>query len=138
MKFRFFVQMIVVGFCLASIAASADEAGEHASLLPSGSWKLVFKEEFAGSNKGLDGHWGFQNGPSGHILSSRWRENVAIGDGIVKLQARKEERGGQSWTAASMWTKQKFMYGYYECRYRYAKATGTNNSFWLLSSGAVR
>jgi len=34
-----------------------------------------------------------------------------------------------------MWTKRKFKYGYLECRYRYAKATGTNNSFWMMSSG---
>jgi len=123
--------MLIMG--VATVAAGADKVANQASLLPSGSWKLVFEEEFAGSNKDLDEHWAFQNGPSGHILSSRWRENVDIGDGVVKLQARKEERAGQSWTAASMWTKRKFMYGYYECRYRYAKATGTNNSFWLMT-----
>ncbi|MDD2599274.1 MAG: glycoside hydrolase family 16 protein [Kiritimatiellae bacterium] len=110
-------------------------AAESASILPPGNWKLTFSEEFNGSNKGLDEHWSFENWPSGHILCSRWRENVDVQDGIVKLQARKEERAGQSWTAASMWSKRKFKYGYFECRYRYAAATGTNNSFWLMTHG---
>ncbi len=112
-----------------------NSATQAVSRLPPGSWKLAFQDEFTGSDQSLDENWDFQNGPSGHILSSRWRANVAVAEGLVKLLAKKEERAGQSWTAASMWTKRKFKYGYFECRYRYAKATGTNNSFWLMTSG---
>ena len=64
-------------------------------MLPPGSWTLVFEETFDGTNADLDASWDFQNGPSGHILSSRWRENVDVADGILKLQARKESRAGQ-------------------------------------------
>lgn len=102
-------------------------------MLPAGSWALVFEETFDGTNADLDATWDFQNGPSGHILCSRWRENVDVADGILKLQARKETRAGQDWTAASMWTRQTFRYGYFECRYQYARATGTNNSFWIMT-----
>jgi beta-glucanase (GH16 family) len=101
--------------------------------LPPGKWQLVFEDDFGNSNKGLDAVWDFQNGPSGHILCSRWRENADVVDGILKLHAKKETRADQEWTAASMWTKKKFTYGYFECRYKYAKATGTNNSFWLMT-----
>jgi beta-glucanase (GH16 family) len=110
-------------------------AGEQTSKLPPGNWKLILQEEFMGSNKDLDKTWEFQNGPSGHILCSRWRENAVVSDGILTLTAKKEKRGGQDWTAASMWTKRKFKYGYFECRYKYAKADGTNNSFWLMTRG---
>jgi len=108
---------------------------EKESIMPAGKWKRVLQEEFTGPDKHLDKTWEFQNGPSGHILCSRWRENATISDGILKLNAKKEKRGGQDWTAASMWTKRKFKYGYFECRYKYAKATGTNNSFWLMTRG---
>ena len=94
-----------------------------------GAWDLVFAEEFDGD---VDARWDFQNGPSGHILSSRWRENMEIKDGVARLVNRHEQRGGQEWTSASMWTKRKFTYGYFECRYCYADAPGVNNSFWIF------
>lgn len=60
---------------------------------------------------------------------------MSMGDGILKLHANKEKRGGQEWTSASMWTKEKYQYGYFQCRYKNAKAKGTNHSFWLMTQG---
>jgi beta-glucanase (GH16 family) len=107
----------------------------HAEPPTKDGWKLVFEDNFDGGEKALDANWTFQNGPSGHILSSRWRDNAKLEDGLLKLVARKETRAGQDWTAASCWSKQTFKYGYFECRYRYAAATGTNNSFWIMTQG---
>ncbi|MEM1082988.1 MAG: family 16 glycosylhydrolase [Verrucomicrobiota bacterium] len=98
-------------------------------------WKLVWRDEFDGSEEDLDARWESQNGPSGHILCSRWRENVSVSNGTLKLTNRKEKRGGQEWTSGSIWTREQFRYGYYECRYRYATAPATNNSFWLMTLG---
>ena len=124
------VALMTTGFLLVGFVARAEEPKVT---LPNGKWQLVFQDEFARTDKDLDENWEFQNGPSGHILCSRWRENVAVGDGILKLIAKKEKRGGQDWTAANMWTRRKFQYGYFECRYKYAPATGTNNSFWIMT-----
>ena len=107
----------------------------HAEPPTNEGWKLVFEDNFDGGDKALDENWTFQNGPSGHILSSRWRENAKLEDGLLKLVGRKETRAGQDWTAASCWSKREFQYGYFECRYRYAAATGTNNSFWIMTRG---
>ncbi len=108
-----------------------------ASLLPSSAdkWKLVWQDEFNYPDKQLDKEWVAQNGSNGHILCSRWRENALVSDGTLKLVNKKESRGGQDWTSASIWTKKKFQYGYFECRYKYAAATATNNSFWLMTQG---
>lgn len=100
---------------------------------PGQGWTLVFFDDFTGGEKELDSRWEAQNAPSSHIMCSRWRENAKVENGLLKLIARKEKRGGQEWTAASLWTKERFKYGYFECRYRYAPATGTNNSFWLMT-----
>jgi beta-glucanase (GH16 family) len=107
------------------------------SMLPGGAdkWELIWSEEFDGTDQDLDKRWISQNGPSGHILSSRWRENVMVTNGLLRLVARKEKRGGQDWTAGSIWTRETFQYGYFECRYRYAEAEGLNNSFWLMPTG---
>ncbi len=104
--------------------------GAHAE--PPPGYRLVWAEEFDGTTEDLDKSWVFQNGPSGHILSSRWRENVVVTNGLCRLINRKESRGGQAWTSGNIWTREQFQYGYFECRYRYAAARGTNNSFWLM------
>ncbi len=97
-------------------------------------WRLVWRDEFDYPDAKLDERWVSQNGPSGHILSSRWRENAVVKDGTLRLINKKEKRGGQEWTSGNIWTKERFTYGYFECRYRYAAAPGTNNSFWLMTN----
>ncbi|MBN8218285.1 MAG: glycoside hydrolase family 16 protein [Spirochaetes bacterium] len=94
-------------------------------------WKPVFEDDFAGSTLGEG--WISQHGPSGHILSSRWRENAVVSNGALHLLQRKEARGGQEWTSGSVWTKKQWQYGYLECSYRYAAAVGINQSFWMFS-----
>ncbi len=98
-------------------------------------WKLVYEDNFDYPNEKLDENWISQNYANSHILSSRWRENVTVENGIMRLLARKESRGGQDWTSGSIQTRTHFKFGYYECRYKYAAATGTNNAFWLMTQG---
>jgi beta-glucanase (GH16 family) len=109
------------------------------SLLPGGParWEPVWADEFESGDAELDRDWKSQNGPSGHILSSRWRENAVLTNGTLRLVNRKQQRGGQAWTSGSVWTHQAYQYGYFECRYRYAAAEGCNNSFWLMPTTKV-
>jgi len=97
--------------------------------------QLVWSDEFDYPDASLDNSWIAQNGPSTHILCSRWRENAVVENGMLYLKNKKENRGGQEWTSASIWTKKQFQYGKFECRYKYAAATGTNNSFWIMTTG---
>ena len=97
--------------------------------------QLVWIDNFDYPDASLDKSWIAQNGPNTHILCSRWRENAVVENGILHLKNKKENRGGQAWTSASIWTKEQFQYGYFECRYKYAAATGTNNSFWMTTTG---
>lgn len=125
---------------VASATARADalqstDVAEAPRLLDLSGWQLVWQDEFDYADEDLDERWEAQNGPSRHILCSRWRENVVVKDGVLHLVNKKQRRGGQEWTSGSIWTKKKFKYGYFECRYRYAEATGTNNSFWLMTRG---
>ncbi|MGL4593373.1 MAG: glycoside hydrolase family 16 protein [Thermoguttaceae bacterium] len=102
-----------------------------------GQWELAFEENFDGDS--LDWKiWDCQNGPNSHILSSRWKENVSVSNGLCHLTARKEKRGGQDWTAASIWVRKEHFeqaFGYWEARYKYAPATGLNQSFWMIRPG---
>ena len=100
-------------------------------------WVLTFNDEFSGDS--LDWSvWKSANGPEGHILSSRWPENAVVKDGSLHLEVRQENRGGQEWTAGSVWVRPevfKQAYGYWEARYKFTKATGVNNSFWMKGNG---
>lgn len=135
------VAVAIFGFILSENLpgqqAAAKPACNSQSLLPGGSdkWELVWSDEFDYPDAELDKKWDSQNGPNSHILCSRWRENAKVSEGTLKLVNKKEKRGGQEWTSGSISTKEKFLYGYFECRYKYAAAEGTNNSFWLMTQG---
>lgn len=106
--------------------------------LPGGNdkWRMTWCDEFDYPDAMLDATWNSANGAQTWILCSRWRKNAVVSNGTLKLMNKKESLVGQDWTSGSIWTKQHFKYGYYECRYKYAAATGTNNSFWLMSQSA--
>nr|WP_320118890.1 family 16 glycosylhydrolase [uncultured Marinifilum sp.] len=124
--------LIIIGLIALISSATAQLPSE---IDTSGTWYLSWSDEFDYKDSQLNVNWESQNGPSGHILCSRWRENVLVADGILQLVNKKENRGGQEWTSGSIWTKKWFKYGYFECRYKYAAAGATNNSFWLMNRG---
>jgi beta-glucanase (GH16 family) len=97
---------------------------------------LIFEDHFEGEKKDWEKNWKAASQAFGHILCSRWPENVEQEDSLLKLINRKESRGGQDWTSGSVQTHQEFLYGYYECRYRYAPCTGLNQSFWIMTNPA--
>jgi len=72
-----------------------DPLGALAAPPAGGDWQLVFADDFNGTTADLDKNWEFQNGPRGHILRSRWRENAVAANGAPRLINRKEQRSGQ-------------------------------------------
>ena len=132
---KYFAALMITGFLLVGFVAQAEEPK---TTLPDGKWKLVFQDEFTGTDEELDKSWGFENRAHKKRVFGRWRENATLSNGILKMNAKKESRGGKPWTAASLWTQRRFKYGYFECRYKYCKATGTNNSFWIMTRGILK
>lgn len=93
-------------------------------------WDLVWHDEF-NNNSTIDENWSAENASPGHIMSSRWRENLSVKSGKLIIKNLKENKGGKEWTSGSMTSKRKFKYGYFECRMRISSISGVNNSFWL-------
>ena len=122
-------------FLVLSMLSCSSETTSVEEPLKSPEWQLVWSDDFDYPNTQLDARWNSQNGPNTHILCSRWRENAVVENGILHLNNKKENRGGQAWTSASIWTKETFQYGRFECRYKYATAAATNNSFWIMTTG---
>ncbi|MCQ3831029.1 family 16 glycosylhydrolase [Microbulbifer elongatus] len=123
----------VINLLMAPALSMASDVIPDDSQIDLTQWSLAWSDEFNYQNDQLDKNWISQNGPTEHplVLGSRWRENAVVEDGVLHLINRKESRGGQDWTSGNVWTKRSFGYGYFEARYKYAGAYGTNNSFWL-------
>lgn len=93
-------------------------------------WKLHWHDEF-NKKSTIINKWNTENGSPAHILSSRWHENIEVRGGHLQIKNIKQNKGGKNWTTGSITSKQKFKYGYFECRIKMSKATGVNNAFWL-------
>jgi len=99
-------------------------------------FKLVWSDNFKYPNSQLEQNWVSANDKKkpGHILSSRHRSNLVVRNNKLELLYKKESKvSGSNWTAGTVWSKREFQYGYFECRYKYANAKGTNDSFWLMT-----
>lgn len=109
-------------YAIFALAASAGLA--QAESIDLSDYQLAWADEFDYPNRELDRNWISQNGPTENqwVLSSRWRDNAVVEDGVLHLLARKENRGGQEWTTGNIWSKRSFGYGYYEARMKYARS----------------
>jgi beta-glucanase (GH16 family) len=119
---------------LASYAAMRDNPTAYRDApLDLSEWQLVWADEFDYPDAQLDRTWVSQQGEfeSEWVKGRRWRKNAVVKNGVLELQNRKSASDPHVWSSASIWTKRTFGYGYYEARYKYAAAYGTNNSFWL-------
>lgn len=129
---------LITAAVVLALASCKNDRIQHSEWIDTDRWELSWNDEFDYQNRDeLLKVWESDNQSFTHIICSRWEENVEVTGNTVKLVNRKESRGGQDWTSASIWTRQDFQYGYFECRYKYAGASGTNNSFWIMTRGGT-
>lgn len=96
-------------------------------------WGLSFSDEFR-NHSTIDLNWMPQNASPEHIESSRWRENLTIRFGKLRISNKNECKGGKQWTSGCITCRTNNGYGYYECRAKISKARGVNNSFWMSAA----
>lgn len=109
-----------------------------------GDWKLSFQDEFDGST--LDRTWTphqyWSDGPTvGEGEEQSDPANVSVGDGFLRLTARKENRFGKPYTGALVQAGGirgresrtfSFLYGYAEAAIRVPQGRGLWPAFWLM------
>ena len=99
---------------------------------PGGDWQLVFEDRF--DKPAVDESvWTIDNSVRVPNRLGRWRENVEVKDGHIRLLNKVESRNGCVWSSGNLLTKGEWQYGYFEASYRYARAIGINNAFWGFS-----
>lgn len=95
-------------------------------------YDLIFADEFNGS--AMDWSvWESSNASEIKNETSRGRETVEVGDGVLKLNVRKAKKNkNATWEACYVYMRQPLEHNVYlECRFKSGQCTGVNNSFWL-------
>lgn len=118
-----------------SCSVDSDPCGYVDSL----KWRLVWSDEFDYDDAQLEKQWISDSGSyKNQIACTRFRENAVVEDGSLKLINKREDRDPRTeWTSGNIWTRETFLYGFFECRYKYAAAHTTNNAFWIMPSPAT-
>ena len=105
--------------------------------------KLVWADEFEGNKLNTDnwvfergnGENGWGNGESQYYTDRS--ENLSVGDGMLKITARKENYEGFQYTSSRIKTqgKQSFKYGRIEAKIKMDEGQGHWPAFWMLGDG---
>jgi beta-glucanase (GH16 family) len=103
-------------------------AAEVTSLPPAG-YELVFSDEFNGDTIDTE-KWGFRL--ESKMLSTQQRENISVKDGNLEIALRKESVRGKDYTGGGVISRETFVYGYYEARFKTPPAEGWHTAFWAM------
>ncbi|MFY9343331.1 MAG: glycoside hydrolase family 16 protein [Planctomycetota bacterium] len=130
---------IALSLAACSGAPSPDEPGPGRERLelPRHAERLVFAEEFDVDGAPDPANWGYEvgrirNGELQHYTAER--RNARIANGVLVIEAHREDHEGASFTAASVITKGKatFRHARIEVRAKMPRGRGVWPAIWLL------
>jgi beta-glucanase (GH16 family) len=133
------VALLVVG-CISPSAVRREPPDRH----PAPGWELVWSDEFEGDT--LDrASWTVEVMPDPHNEELQYYPdradrdpgaNVWLEDGVLVIEARREDFEHRRYTSARINTrgKREFLYGRFEARIRQPGETGMWPAFWLLGA----
>jgi beta-glucanase (GH16 family) len=106
-------------------------------------WELVWNDEFDGDNVDPS-RWVFDQGGSGwgnnelQFYTDR-PENARVADGMLVIEARREDRLGRDFTSARLKTQSlhAWTYGRVEARMKLPTGQGIWSAFWMLGEDIV-
>ena len=102
---------------------------KEATPLPPPGYQMVFNDEFDGTSLDTN-RWGFRLVDK--LLSAQQQENVSVKDGNLLIALRKESVRGKNYTGGGVISRQMFVYGYYEARFKTPPAEGWHTAFWSM------
>jgi len=135
--FRFWLLIV---FCLPILAFSQSTAQPSCPLGPDWVLNTQFSDEFEGRHLNTAKWWDFNPTFHGRKPAYFERKNVEVRKGMLQLWARVQKpgevtvenrvRGYDKYTTATIKSKQRIRYGYFETRAKAMKAS-VSGAFWL-------
>lgn len=101
-------------------------------------WELVWSDEFEYSGKPDPDKWGYDVGGHGwgnnELQYYTEGANAEVADGILKIEARRENHGGREYTSTRLVSRDKgdWLYGKIEVRAKLPSGRGTWPAIWML------
>jgi beta-glucanase (GH16 family) len=105
------------------------QLAKEVTALPPAGYQLVFSDEFDGASVDTN-RWGFRL--DSKMLSTQQPENVSVTNGNLEIALRKESMRGKPYTGGGVISRQTFVYGYYEARFKTPPAEGWHTAFWSM------
>lgn len=87
-------------------------------------WKMVWNDEFDGDKVDLS-KW--------ELTGDKKNDRVQLKDGKCIITADWENEKKEKVTSVSLWSLQRFQYGYFEARVKFRKEHGWWSAFWLCT-----
>jgi len=127
----------------ATISATMGQyVAECTITVPERSYQLVWSDEFDGTELNMD-NWTIEvNGNGGGNNELQYytdrSDNIRVEDGMLVIEAKKEEYENKSYTSGRIITKNKqdFKYGKIEARLKVPSGVGTWPALWMLGYGS--
>lgn len=105
-------------------------------------YKLNWHDEFDGNSLNMN-YWSYQEGDGSQYGIPGWgnseqqyysQDNVSVNNGALKITARRENKGGKTYTSARIRTANKvaFTYGRIEAKIKLPPYQGLWPAFWML------
>lgn len=118
-------------------ANSSAEADARARDAARPGWRLVWSDEFDGSGALDASKWKFQTGGGGwgngeHQHYTDRLDNVRRENGVLVIEARREDYQGDTFTSGRVNTKPGWQYGRVEVRAKMPGGVGTWPAIWMM------
>lgn len=126
------IQGATVTRAQAAVMLARLDAAVMKSFAPAG-LPFGFHDEFDGPTLDEAVWFVYDNDTGPEVLNVRMRANIEQrGDGILRIQNKKQSLLGKSFTAGMMETKTyRQKYGYFEARIKLAPVSGLDQAFWI-------
>ncbi len=136
---RYLRSVIMLTIELASDNVTVDQG--YTTPMQYDGWDLVWHDEFEGNSVNTD-YWVFETGDGCPNLcgwgNNEWQyyreQNAWVEDGVLTIEARRENAGNRNFTSARMKTqgKKSFQYGRIDIRALLPKGQGMWPALWML------